>query len=141
MLERQRANKAAIKEGLAGLNRVSFRDLPDPDGDSATFLGFFLPTEEEARRAAKDLGAAGVDGCFYWYDNNWHYHRAWDHLKQMRAPGGLPPGRLGYGQGWAERDLSASDAVMGRTVCMLIKLGWDERALAERLERMKSVLG
>jgi hypothetical protein len=30
---------------------------------------------------------------------------------------------------------------MGRTICMLIKLSWDETALAERLERMKSVLG
>jgi hypothetical protein len=29
---------------------------------------------------------------------------------------------------------------MGRTVCMLIKLSWDESALAERLEKMRSVL-
>jgi 8-amino-3,8-dideoxy-alpha-D-manno-octulosonate transaminase len=140
MLEIQRANKAFIKDGLAGLNRVSFRDLPDPDGDSATFLSFFMPTEEEARQAAKDLAAAGVDGCFYWYDNNWHYHRRWDHLKTMKSPGGLAPDKLGYGEGWADRDLAASDAVMGRTVCMLIKLSWDESALAERLEKMRTVL-
>ena len=140
MLEMQRANKSYLKEGLQGLNRVSFRDLPDPEGDSATFLSFFLPTEEEARQAAKDLAADGVDGCFYWYDNNWHYHRRWDHLKKMTSPGGLAPGRLGYGVDWAERDLSASDAVMGRTVCMLVKLSWDEAALAERLEKMRSVL-
>ena len=140
MLELQRANKAYIKDGLTGLNRVSFRHLPDKDGDSATFLSFFMPTEEEARQAAKDLAAAGVDGCFYWYDNNWHYHRRWDHLKQMRAPGALAQDKLGYGENWADRDLAASDAIMGRTICMLIKLSWDEKALAERLEKMKSVL-
>ena len=140
ILERQRANKRYLKDGLAGLNRVSFRELPDPDGDSATFLSFFLPTEEEARQAAKDLAAAGVDGCFYWYDNNWHYHRRWDHLKKLRSPGALAPDKLGYGEDWADRDLAASDAVMGRTICMLIKLNWDEAALAERLEKMRSVL-
>jgi len=140
MLELQRANKAYIKDGLTGLNRVSFRHLPDKDGDSATFLSFFMPTEEEARQGAKDLAVAGVDGCFYWYDNNWHYHRRWQHLKQLKAPGALAPDKLGYGENWADGDLSESDAIMGRTICMLIKLSWDEPALAARLEKMKSVL-
>ena len=100
------------------------------------------PLEEAAvRRAARELAAAGVDGCFYWYDNNWHYHRRWDHLKQIKSPGALAPGKLGYGENWADRDLAKSDAIMGRTICMLIKLSWDESALSERLEKMKSVLG
>lgn len=141
MLALQRAHKAYIKNGLTGLNRVSFRHLPDEGGDSATFLSFFMPTEEQARQAAKDLAAAGVDGCFYWYDNNWHYHRRWEHLKQLKAPGALASDKLGYGENWADRDLAQSDAIMGRTICMLIKLSWDEPALAERLEKMKSVLG
>jgi 8-amino-3,8-dideoxy-alpha-D-manno-octulosonate transaminase len=100
-----------------------------------------MPTEEEARQTARELAAAGVDGCFYWYDNNWHYHRRWDHLKQMTAPGALAPARLGYGENWSDRDLAASDAIMGRTICMLVKLSWDESALAQRLEKMKSILG
>jgi 8-amino-3,8-dideoxy-alpha-D-manno-octulosonate transaminase len=141
MLELQRANKKYIKDGLTGLNRVSFRHLPDESGDSATFLSIFMPTENEARQTAKDLAAAGVDGCFYWYDNNWHYHRRWDHLKALQAPGALAPLNLGYGENWADGDLAQSDAIMGRTICMLIKLSWNEPALAERLKKMKSVLG
>ncbi len=140
MLEIQRANKATIKDGLTGLNRVSFRDLPDAGGDSATFLSFFMPNEEEARQAAKDLAAAGVDGCFYWYDNNWHYHRAWDHLKNLTSPGPLAVDRFECGRGWAKKPLPASDAILGRTICMLIKLGWTEADLAARLERMRSVM-
>jgi 8-amino-3,8-dideoxy-alpha-D-manno-octulosonate transaminase len=141
MLELQRANKKYIKDGLTGLNRVSFRHLPDENGDSATFLSFFMPTEEEARQSARDLAAAGVDGCFYWYDNNWHYHRRWEHLKELKAPGMFAAQKLGYGQNWADGNLAQSDAIMGRTICMLIKLSWDEPALAERLKNMKSVLG
>jgi len=141
MLDLQRTNKKYIKDGLTGLNRVSFRHLPDENGDSATFLSFFMPTEEEARQTARDLASAGVDGCFYWYDNNWHYHRRWEHLKELKAPGTLAAQKLGYGQGWADGNLAQSDAIMGRTICMLIKLSWDEPALAERLKSMKSVLG
>ena len=141
ILEIQRANKRFLKDGLTGLNRIAFRELPDAQGDSATFLSFFLPSEEEARQAAKDLAAAGVDGCFYWYDNNWHYHRRWDHLKELGAPATLATAGLEGGRHWAERDMSQSDAVMGRTISMLIKLGWDEASMAQRLERMRSVLG
>jgi hypothetical protein len=32
---------------------VTFRALPDPDGDSATFLNFFMPTQDQAEQAAK----------------------------------------------------------------------------------------
>src|SRR5687768_4841954 len=72
IVEIQRGHKTLLKDGLAGLRRLEFRDIPDPAGDSATFLSVLLPTEAEARQAAKALAEAGVDGCFYWYDNNWH---------------------------------------------------------------------
>ena len=96
ILEIQRKNQRLFLEGLADLSRLRFRMVPDPEGDSATFLTIFLPSEEEARKAARELAAAGVDGCFYWYDNNWHYHRKWDHIKQLRSPGtvGRPQSRL-----------------------------------------------
>ena len=140
ILETQRAHKALLKEGLAGLRRLQFRELPDPAGDSATFLSFLLPTEDEARQAAKSLGAAGVDGCFYWYDNNWHYHRKWDHIKTFAAPGRLPIDRFGYGPDLTKIALPQSDAIMGRTISMSIRLRWTRDQVRDRLARMKSVL-
>ena len=140
ILETQRAHKAQLKDGLAGLHRLQFRELPDPAGDSATFLSFLLPTEGEARQAAKSLGAAGVDGCFYWYDNNWHYHRKWDHIKTFTSPGRLPIDRFGYGADLTKISLPQSDAIMGRTISMLIRLRWTQDQVRDRLARMKSVL-
>jgi 8-amino-3,8-dideoxy-alpha-D-manno-octulosonate transaminase len=140
ILTTQRAHKALLKEGLSGLHRLQFRELPDPAGDSATFLSFLLPTEDEARQAAKSLGAAGVDGCFYWYDNNWHYHRKWDHIKTFASPGRLPIDRFGYGTDLTKIALPQSDAVMGRTISMLIKLRWTQDQVRDRLARMKSAL-
>jgi len=46
----QRANKAAIKDALSAVNGIGFRKLFDPDGDTATFLGFNLPDEATAKR-------------------------------------------------------------------------------------------
>ena len=140
ILEVQRTHKALLKDGLAGLKQLQFRELPDHAGDSATFLSFLLPTENEARQAAQALGMAGVDGCFYWYDNNWHYHRKWDHIKTFAAPGRLPIDRFGYGADLTKAALPQSDAIIGRTISMLIKLRWTQQQVRDRLARMKSVL-
>ncbi len=139
IVEIQRGHKALLKDGLAGLRRLEFRDIPDPAGDSATFLSVLLPTEAEARQAAKALAEAGVDGCFYWYDNNWHYHRKWDHLKTFASPGRLAIDRFGYGTDLTKTTLPQSDALIGRTISMLIKLRWTQDQVRDRLARMKSV--
>jgi 8-amino-3,8-dideoxy-alpha-D-manno-octulosonate transaminase len=140
ILEIQRRHKQFLKEGLQGLRGLTFRHLPDSAGDSATFLSFFLPTEALARRKAQALGAAGVDGCFYWYDNNWHYHRRWDHFKNLTSPAALAVQRGGWLSDLKSLSVPQSDAIMGRTLCMLIKLSWTESDMKQRLERMRSVL-
>lgn len=140
ILDVQRMHKAFLKEALAGLRRLTFREVPDPAGDSATFLSFLLPTEEEARQASQALGTAGVDGCFYWYDNNWHYHRRWDHIKSFASPAPLSIDRLGYGSDLTKIALPQSDAIISRTISMLIKLRWTQEQVRDRLARMKSVL-
>lgn len=140
ILERQRAHQRFLQDGLAGLPRVTFRTVPDPAGDSATFLSLFLPSEAEARAAAKALAAAGVDGCFYWYDNNWHYHRQWQHFKELASPARLAVQHAGWLDHLQRLHVPQSDAIMGRTISMLIKLNWTPDQLAQRLERMRSVL-
>ena len=144
MLEIQRAHKRTLVEGLSNLPGVRFRELPDDAGDSATFLSVFLPSAAQARTATRELAAAGVDGCFYWYDNNWHYHRQWEHLKALIGPAPLiqspSNGTSSANGGWAARELPRSDEIMSRTISMLIKLGWSDEQLAERVERMRTVL-
>lgn len=140
MLATQRRSKAILKDGLAGLDRVTFREIPDPEGDSATFLTFLLPTEAEARAASAGLAAVGVDGCFYWYVNNWHYHTRWDHLKNLRSPARLPVARWEPEREWKSLSLPKSDAIMARTISMLIKLSWNDDQLTERLKKLRSIL-
>jgi 8-amino-3,8-dideoxy-alpha-D-manno-octulosonate transaminase len=141
ILATQRRNKRAIKEAMAGFPAVAFRHLPDESGDSATFLSFMMPDEACARKTAQALNGAGVDGCFYWYDNNWHYHRKWHHLKQMSAAADLPLTLSPNCPDYSRLELPRSDAIMGRTISMQIKLGWSESQLEQRIAAVGKVLG
>lgn len=140
ILETQRKHKQFIKQGLQGLPGLSFRDVPDADGDSATFLSVMLPTAEIAREKVKALAAEGVDACFYWFSNNWHYYPQWDHFENLVSPALLAVKGGGWLKDLKNLDLPQSDAIMGRTISMLIKLSWDEAQLTERLEKMRKVL-
>ena len=48
IIAEQRKNKQTIKEMLQIVPGIKFRELPDPDGDTATFLAFNLPDEGRA---------------------------------------------------------------------------------------------
>lgn len=140
ILQTQRAHKSAIKQAMSAFPQISFRRIPDEAGDTATFLSFFLPGEEQARLTAKALGAAGVDACFYWYDNNWHYIRQWEHIKSLASPARLPISLMDNVPDYTSIELPQSDGIMGRTISMLVKLSWTEAELAERIEKICGVL-
>ncbi len=140
ILEKQRLHKKAIKDAMAGFPEISFRNIPDPKGDSATFLSFFLPDESQAREAAASLGKAGVDSCFYWYDNNWHYIRQWDHFKALKSPAKLPITLIEALPEYEMMQFPKSDRIMGRNISMLIKLSWTKEELTQRIEKITGVL-
>jgi len=136
----QRQHKNAIRDGLTHLSSIEFREIPDRDGDSATFLSFFLPDRDTARKATSELAKAGVDGCFYWYDNNWHYLRQWHHLKAMQTAATMPAALYDHFPDYGAVALPASDAIMERTISMQIKLSWSKSDVSDRIERMIRVL-
>lgn len=79
IISEQRKNKAAIKEVLEDIDGIGFREIPDPAGDTATFLAFFLPTAEIARRFNAVLCDQNA-GAVYFRANAWHFYPKWEHL-------------------------------------------------------------
>jgi 8-amino-3,8-dideoxy-alpha-D-manno-octulosonate transaminase len=86
MIARQRENKSRLKAILSELKGISFRHLPDPEGDTATFLAFFLPDPEKALAFKELAGKSGV-GLVYFFQNTWHYYRNWEHLLGQKTSG------------------------------------------------------
>ena len=141
ILHIQRKNKAALAQAVASCPGVTLQPIPDPAGDSATFLSFFMPDEEAARKGAREIAEAGLDGCFYWYDNNWHYHRQWQHLKGLESAASPPVSLLKRPFPFEKPFLPESDALMARVLSILIKLGWSEEETVRRAAALKQVLG
>lgn len=140
IIGKQREHKRILKEAFAASSELSFRRLPDPEGDSATFLSILMPDEMRARELAVALKSEGV-GCFYWYDNNWHYVRRWAHLKNLRTPGRSPLTLVDPVPDLRDIRVPRSDGVLSRTISMLVQLSWDERELEGLTNKITRVLG
>ncbi len=140
MLDKQRQTKKIIKEALSQSDKIRFRHIPDPDGDTATFLSFFLPDESAALTAVNKFGEAGVDGCFNWYANNWHYIRHWDHLKQWRTAAKMPSQQTEHCPDYENLTLPQSDDIMRRTISMQIKLSWTVEQIEQRIAKMMDII-
>ncbi len=139
-LKIQEKNYNILAASIENLEGITLRRVPEGGVQNYSFLNFFLPTESMARKAQKELVAAGVDACFYWFDNNWHYHTKWEHLKDLHSLGPLSEQvKNGINQ-QGGRNFAASDHWMGRTVSCLIKLSWTEEEVAQRAATLHRIL-
>lgn len=131
----QKKNKNAVKELLKNVPGLQFRNIPDPAGDTATFLGFNLPDAAATERFQAALAAEGVDTvCFK--RNKWHYVPNWEHLlawataNSKKFPFTYPAyrGKVDY----SIRLIPKAEAILGRTLFMAIPILMS----AEKLEKI-----
>ena len=137
----QKKNHATLKSIFSSIPEISFRRIPDPEGDSCTFLSWMLPTEEITRAVVVEMKAQGIlPGNFYWFDNNWHYIRKWDHLKNAGTLNSLSPEIKAAVMHHANKDFSASDAIMSRCVSTAIGLLWTDEQVKEKGEKILAII-
>lgn len=140
-LEIQRRNHGILKNLLSEIPEISFRRVPDEAGDSCTFLNWFLPNEAIAKavvNAWKEQGT--LAGNFYWFANNWHYIRQWAHLKEASTLSHLHPDMKTAIMAQANKDFSASDAIMSRCISTAISLQWtEEQVIAKGRQMVASI--
>ena len=140
-LATQKRNHTILKNMLAEIPEISFRSVPDPNGDSCTFLSWFLPNKEVAANLVSIMKAEGIlAGNFYWFDNNWHYIRKWDHLKNSITLNALSPEIKTAVMHHANKDFSASDAIMNRCISTAISLAWTEEQVNEKGRKMVAAI-
>ncbi|WP_461304011.1 DegT/DnrJ/EryC1/StrS family aminotransferase [Aureisphaera sp.] len=139
-LAKQKEHYTIMRNALANINGVTFRRVPEGGEENYSFLNFFLPTTELTQKAHKALTEAGVEACFYWYTNNWHYINGWEHLRNLTALGRVPSEIRNQIQDLNSADFSASDAWMGRTISALVKIGWTAEEVQQRASTMAQVI-
>jgi 8-amino-3,8-dideoxy-alpha-D-manno-octulosonate transaminase len=140
-LQIQKANHTALKNILATVPEISFRVIPDPAGDSGSFVCWFLPTEEITKNVVAEMKAQNVlAGSFYWYDNNWHYIRKWDHLKNATTLNHLHPELKARIIESVTKPFPKSDAIMSRCICTSISLLWTPEQIQAKGEKMVEIV-
>jgi 8-amino-3,8-dideoxy-alpha-D-manno-octulosonate transaminase len=138
----QKKNHTLLKDILSSAPGINFRRIPDPAGDSCSFLSWFLPSEEHAKRAISRLKEKGVlAGNFYWYDNNWHYIRKWDHLKNAVTLNKLHPEHREAVISHSTKKFNASDEIMSRCISTAISLTWTEAQVMEKGRGILDAIG
>jgi len=119
------------------VSEVSFRSIPDPAGDSCTFLSWFLPSEEIAQAFVEEMRSQGIlAGNFYWYKNNWHYISKWDHLKKAHLLNGQSHAITEKLKSYATQKFPASDAIISCCISTAISLTWTEEQIREKGEKI-----
>ncbi len=137
----QKKTHAQLKDILSQVPEVSFRQIPDENGDSCTFLSWFLPTEELTKAFVAEMKAQGIlAGNFYWYANNWHYIKQWQHLKEIKALHNLNEEQKVALSLLQTQDFSASDAIMSRCISTAISLVWTEEQIKDKGNKMVAAI-
>lgn len=134
ILSIQRKNKKILKDELKNFKNIELRTIIDDTGDNGGFLSFFAEDEKSAAKILENLNKNKADGTFYWYDNNWHYLRKWNHFKEKKL---LYRTEFSDNFDPEKTDIKKSDEIMKKTLSMLIKLSWTEEEMERRVEALK----
>ncbi|MCH2196571.1 DegT/DnrJ/EryC1/StrS family aminotransferase [Kordia sp.] len=136
----QKKNYTVLREALADISEVTFRTVPAGGEESYAFLNFFMPDLETARKVMAGFKENGIDVCFHYYDNNWHYIRKWEHLKELKS---LYPISQEVKEGMQYLDsktFDQSDHYIARNISCLIKMSWTDEEVKTRAQKMREVI-
>lgn len=137
----QRRNNKLLRSLLEQIPEVSFRVVPDKDGDSCSFLSWFLPSAELTTAFVEEMKAQGtLAGNFYWYNNNWHYISKWDHLKNAVSLNKQTDEVVKSLRSNLDRSFEESDAIMSRCISTAISLAWTEDQIKDKGNKMVGVI-
>lgn len=136
----QKKHYTILEEALKTIPQVTFRRIPKGGVQNYSFFNFFLPTKAITKKVQTAFAAQGIDSTFYWFDNNWHYQRKWDHLKHLKGLNYYSMAQYDGLPNYYKSDFSASDAIISKTISCLIKLSWTEQQVKERAYKMVEII-
>lgn len=117
ILDRMRANKRRILDGVGAIDGLTPRRVPDPAGDGSSSAMWFLPDQATAKRFGKGLVARGVP-CAQMYRGEPVY---WNPAVLARRTA------TGTGDWVAERGMCPqTEALVARNVIVPIGVGYSD---------------
>ncbi|MCG9880785.1 MAG: DegT/DnrJ/EryC1/StrS family aminotransferase [Bacteroidia bacterium] len=137
---RENNNRIKLKmmQELGKINGVTFATIPDPNGDSATFLNMMLPNTELAQKVVDSFNANGVSGFNYWYTNMYHFINQWEHIKEGKVAAKTNVQLLGAPQDYQNLHLPKTQETIGRLISFGIRASWTDEELDNLISKMSA---
>jgi 8-amino-3,8-dideoxy-alpha-D-manno-octulosonate transaminase len=130
--------KSKMMQELGKITGVTFATIPDPNGDSATFLNMMLPNTELAQKVVDSFNANGIAGFNYWYTNMYHFINQWEHIKEGKVAAKTNIQLLGAPQDYQNLHLPKTQETIGRLISFGIKASWTDEELDNLLSKMSA---
>lgn len=141
ILDTQRKHHHILKTILSKVNGITFRKIHDEEGDSCSFLSWFLPSENITRQVVAELKKENIlAGNFYWYDNNWHYIRKWQHLAFGNFLNNQDPNIIHFLKSYKDSSFNKSDQIMNKCISTLITLNLSEEQLINKANNLVAAI-
>ncbi|MCF8255350.1 MAG: DegT/DnrJ/EryC1/StrS family aminotransferase [Bacteroidia bacterium] len=134
--EKNNLIKKRLMNELGAISGVSFATIPDPNGDSATFLNMFLPDTETAMKVVEEFNANGVSGFNYWFTNMYHFINQWNHIKNGNVAAKTNVQLLGAPQDYNNLEIPKTQETIGRLISFGIKATWTDAELTDLIAKM-----
>jgi 8-amino-3,8-dideoxy-alpha-D-manno-octulosonate transaminase len=147
LLERMRARKQMLLDGLAGMAHsagITLQRVPDPAGDAAIALIFFAPDAARARQISDGLRDQNASSFVLYRPEtvDYHVYAHWQPILEQRtwSPAGGP-------WRWAQRKIEYSPEMcprsldlLGRAVHLNVNPLFTNQDIEETLEAFQRVL-
>lgn len=140
ILKIQKTHYTILRDALSEIPEVTFRTVPDGCEENYSFLNFFLPSLEITNKVSDGFKQQGIDACFHYYNNNWHYVRKWEHLKDLKSLFPISNDVKAGLEYLKSKTFLQSDDYIARNLSCLIKLSWTEVQVKERALKMAEII-
>ena len=140
ILQKNNEHKSWLMNRLKEVEGIDFATIPDPSGDSATFLNLLLPDTYTAQATVDELNAAGVGGFNYWFTNMYHFINQWNHIKELKTAGKLAIELLGTPQDYSNLDIPKAQEVIGRLISFGVRVTWTQAELEKLADSIEAAV-
>ncbi|MBW1635435.1 MAG: DegT/DnrJ/EryC1/StrS family aminotransferase [Deltaproteobacteria bacterium] len=144
MVAAQQKNKTMLKSGAGKIPGVTFREILDDKGDSATFFAFSLQDADHCQRVNDSLKSDGF-GAINFAENSWHFYPGWEHLLGEKTVtfSGYPFIREG-GKRQVVYDpemLPRSAEILGKTLIYPVSINMKPELLSDMCKALEKAAG
>ena len=141
ILSIQKNNYSLLENILKQSPHVSFRKIWDTNGNTHTFLAWMLPTQQLMENFIGLLKQRNLlAGNFYWYANNWHFIKQWQHIYQAQSLFGLNPPQLSALKNINPESYIQTNAILSKTLCTAISLKWSENDIEKKGQEFLQII-